>query len=229
MRKMNPVALKTSFNANLNNLLAFYAATEPLLTLDSQRSFLVENSLLAAAIQWEGFISDLLVAYINRDSTRFATHLHDALEEGLTEKQKTMLQRYCKLSVPKHLKKADIEVLVDGRGNNVTFSNFSALADQAKRWLVQADADRFVQRSAREKAVVNALITARNHLAHQSDRSHRAMNDALAAGALNSTGLRRGQKNIDHVGAYLKAKVTANNISRFEVFVNELSNVAGAL
>ncbi len=199
------------------------------MALDSQRSFLVENSFLAVAVQWEGFISDLLVAYINRDSSRFASHLKDALEEGLTDKQKTIFQRYCKLGVPTHLKKSDIEDLVDGRGNNVAFSNFAAMVEQARRWLVPTDASRFSNRTAREKAVVNALIDIRNHLAHQSDRSFKAMNDALAAGALHPTGLRRGQKNINHVSTYLKAKVTARNMTRFQVFVMELRNLGNAL
>lgn len=229
MRKMNPAELKIAFRSSLGDLLAFYAATEPLLALDSQRSFLVENSLLAAAVQWEGFISDLLVAYINRDSTRFAVHLKDALEQDLTEKQKTLFQRYSKFSIPAHLSKTDIEGLVDGRGNNVTFSNFSALVDQSKRWLIEADAARFAGRTAKEKGIVNALIAVRNHLAHQSERSLRAMNDALAAGALHPTGLKRGQNNVHHVGAYLKARVTAGNVTRLQVFLTELSSVANAL
>lgn len=55
------------------------------------------------------------------------------------------------------------------------------------------------------------------------------MNDALAAGGLHPTGLKRGQKKINHVGSYLKAIVPARNITRLEVFLTELHGVAAAL
>jgi hypothetical protein len=171
----------------------------------------------------------LLVAYINRDSNRFAVHLKDALEEGLTAKQRAIYEGYSTFSVPAHLKKSEIQELVDARGNNVTFSNFGALGDQAQRWLVKADSDRFVKRTARERAVVNALIAVRNHLAHQSERSFVAMNDALDVGALHPTGLKRGQNNIHHVGTYLKARVASKNATRLQIFLSELRTVATAL
>ena len=181
------------------------------------------------AVQWEGFINDLLIAYINRNPSRFALHLKNALEDQMSGKQKTIYQRYVTLSVPSHLKKADIQDIVDGSGNNITFSNYQLLIDRAKTWLIPADADKFSSRSKKEQAVVNALIALRNHLAHRSERSLNAMNDALGKGELHSLKLKRGQNKVHHVGAYLKSKVTAANITRFEVFLKELSAVAKAL
>lgn len=229
MRKINPTDVKRDFGSSLATLGNFFSTTNAALVLDSQRTFLAENSLLAAAVLWEGFISDLLVAYINRDATRFVTHLQDALKVGLTDKQATILRKYGRLSIPKHLSKAEIQELVDGNGNNITFSNFGALVDQTKSWLVQVDADRFRNRSAKEKAVVNALIAVRNQLAHRSERSQRAMNEALSIGSLHPTGLRRGQRKINHVGAYLKTKVTKKDVPRLEVFLTELQAIAAAL
>lgn len=229
MRKMDPTDVKGDFQTSLVTLNSFYTATSAALSLDSQRTFMTENTLMAAAVLWEGFISDLLVAYINRDATRFRMHLKDALEHGLTTKQATILERYAPLNIPTHLSKAEIQELVDRSGNNITFSNFGALIDQTKVWLVQADADKFKSRSAKEKAVVNALIAVRNHLAHRSERSHRAMNETLSLGVLQTTGLRRGQRNINHVGAYLKAIVPKKNVTRLEVFLAELHTLAGTL
>jgi len=117
---MNPADVKQDFLDSLITLKVFYVATNSALALKSQRTFLVENSLLAAAVLWEGFISDLLVAYINRDSTRFAVHLEDALKQGLTGKQATILANYGRISIPAHLKKSEIVDLVDGNGNNIT-------------------------------------------------------------------------------------------------------------
>lgn len=229
MRKINPIDVKNGFINGLVSLGNFYTATITSLPLASQRTFLTENALLAAAVLWEGFISDLLVAYINRDSTRFATHIKDAMKSGLSDKQAIIFSRYGQLNIPSHLAKAEIEEIVDGNGNNINFSHFGALVDQAKSWLAQVDADRFKNRTARQKAVVNALIAVRNQLAHRSERSHLAMNNALEAGALHPTGLMRGQKKINHVGSYLKTIVTAQHVTRLEVFLSELQTIAGAL
>lgn len=228
MRKLNPASLKADFGSSLVALRTFYADASLQLVSDSQHTFLVENTLLAAAVQWEGFVSDLLVAYINRDSSRFAVHLSDALREGLTAKQSAIYDRFASLSVPKHLKKADIEGLADVYGNNITFSNFAALEDKAKSWLVKADADRFRNRTPLQKAVVNALIAVRNHIAHRSDRSLLAMNEAMRSGALQPTGLRRGQNKVHHVGTYLKARVAPTYRPRLDVFLTELAAVAQA-
>lgn len=229
MRKLNPEDLKDAFVTNLDDLRDFYISSSQILLLDSQKTFQVENSLLAAAVQWEGFISDLLVAYINRNSSRFVLHLKDALESQMSDKQKTIYHRYATLSVPLHLKKSDIQDIVDGSGNNITFSNYQLLLDRAKTWLVPEDFAKFSSRSKREQSVVNALIALRNHLAHRSERSLNAMNEALSKGELHSLKLKRGQNNVHHVGAYLKSKVGNANLSRFEIFLKELSLVAKAL
>lgn len=229
MRKMNPAGVKNDFITSLTELDTFYTTTSAVLTLASQRTFLTENSMLAAAVLWEGFISDLLVAYINRDSTRFSTHLRDALRHGLSDKQDTILTKYARLNIPAHLNKAEIQELVDANGNNITFSHFGALVDQTKSWLVPIDADRFRLRNQKEKSVINSLIAIRNHLAHRSERSHNAMNDALGVGALQPVGLKRGQKKINSVGPYLKTIAPGKNVTRLELFINELKIIAALL
>lgn len=229
MRKMNSADIKNDFTQSLAALNSFYSTTSAALTLESQITFLTENTLMAAAVLWEGFISDLLIAYINRDSTRFATHLKDALETGLSDKQKTILTKYTALNVPKHLKKAEILSLVDTNGNNITFSHFDELVTQAKSWLATVDADRFKNRTAREKAIVNSLIALRNHLAHRSDRSHEAMNVALSKGGLHATGLQRARKKVNNVGTYLKSIAPKKNVTRLEIFLSELQSIAVAL
>src|SRR5205823_529705 len=80
----NPNDVRTDFAASLADVAAFHATANAALTGDKDKTFLVEHTFLAAAVLWEGFISDLLVAYINRDATRFRTHLKDALETTLT-------------------------------------------------------------------------------------------------------------------------------------------------
>lgn len=205
MRKTNPVDVRADFAAGLSDVTASYATVQAALTSDKDKTLLVEHTFLAAAVLWEGFISDLIIAYINRDPSRFARHLKDALVTGLTPKQNLIYANYGSLKVPPHIRKADVVSLIDPSGNNVTFSNFADLGGAAARWLSTANAGRIMGRTAAQKATVDAIIAIRNHIAHRSDRSLKAMNGALRAGALHGTGIRRGVNSVRHVGSYLKA------------------------
>jgi hypothetical protein len=77
---MNPADVKSDFASGLNGVISFYATAKAALSGDKDKTLLAENIFLTAAVQWEGFISDLILAYVNRDSTRFGVHLRDALE-----------------------------------------------------------------------------------------------------------------------------------------------------
>ncbi len=230
MRKTDPDDVRTDFASGLADVIGFYATADAAVIGDKDKSLLVEHTFLAAAVLWEGFVSDLLVAYINRDTTRFRAHLRDAIEANLTPKQKLIYTNYATLAVPVHLKKADILSLVDAGGNNITFGHFGELAEAANRWLVAASSTRITGRSASEKASVNAVIAIRNHIAHRSERSGRAMNAALAKGELYGTGLGRGGPNaVKHVGSFLKSKPVGMQAARIDLYLASLGAVAAAL
>lgn len=227
MKKISPTGVRDEYRRQLKALVDFHAAGLIALPNKADQSTLTEHSLLAAAVAWEGFVSEMFIAYINRNATRFKQHLTDSLREHLKDSgtPKRVYEKYGALTFPAHLRKADVQNLANSLGNNVTFSNFKLLEERANTWLVVAHVAKFTNLSVPQKAVVDAVIALRNHIAHRSDRSHEAMNSVLAVGALHVTGIRRQGNDFHNVGAWLKATPVGKRDSRFSVILRTLDAI----
>jgi hypothetical protein len=230
MRKISPQSIIDDFVEQLGDIKDLYVEGIGALSHDGGKSRLAEYSLLAAAVAWEGFISDILIAYINKDSARFKQHLRNSFDEHLKEhdKAKTVFSKYGKIELPSHLSKADVQSLANISGSNITFSSFALLEERARAWLVQPHAEKFIVITPSQKGVVNAVIALRNHIAHRSKRSLDAMNDALAEGALYTTGLKRQDNKFHNVGAWLKAKPVGRSESRLITIISILETIGSA-
>ena len=73
MRKVSPEAIRDDFRRQLNDLSTFHQTGFEAFGTEADQSTLTEHSLLAAAVMWEGFVSDMFVAYINRDNPLHAS------------------------------------------------------------------------------------------------------------------------------------------------------------
>ena len=230
MRKISPQNVRDDFSSQLDELTRFYQSGLSVISTDKDQSTLTEHSLLAAAVAWEGFVSDLFIAYINGDANRFKQHLNDSFNEHLRtqEKPNRVFQQFGRLQFPKHLTKADVQSLANSTGNNITFSNFEELESRAAVWLVKAHADKFKNLSKSQKALVDAVIGLRNHVAHRSQRSLDAMNSLLAHGALTPVGIQRKGNKFHNVGAWLKAIPAKRNESRIETIIGALKAISAA-
>jgi hypothetical protein len=148
----------------------------------------------------------------------------------MSPKQKTIYTKYASLSLPKHIRKADIIELVDTVGNNISFRHFGELVEAANRWLVPASAGRITGRTAAQKTSVNGWIAIRNHIAHRSERSGKAMNAALTKGELHGTGLGRGGPNaVNHVGSFLKSRPVSMQSPRVKLYLDGMSTIAALI
>jgi len=230
MRKISPQAIIDDFVKQLGDLKSFYMDGTKELSKDGDKSRLAEYSLLAAAVAWEGFVSDIFIAYINSDSAQFKQHLRNSFNEHLTEHDKanTVFLKYGKLEFPLHLTKADVQSLANSSGSNITFSSFALLEARARIWLVQQHADKFARLTLPQQAVVNAVIALRNHIAHRSKRSLDAMNEATANRTLYTTGIKRQDNKFHNVGAWLKAKPVSRNESRLLTIISFLDTIGRA-
>ena len=228
MRKINPTSVRDDFRNQLTGLTTFHNTGIAAFTSDTDKSTLTERSLLAAAVAWEGFVSDMFIAFINRDATRFKQHLTDSFNTHLKESStpEKVFAKYGSITFPAHLSKADVLELADSLGNNITFSNFVQLEKKAETWLAATHASRFTTLSSQRKSVVNAIIALRNHIAHRSDRSLNAMNDLLNKGALTPTGIKRGNNKFHNVGAWLKAVPIGRQQTRFAIIMQILDDIA---
>ncbi len=228
MRKISPQDVRNDFSTQLKELTQFYQTGLSALSNDKDQSILTEHSLLAAAVAWEGFVSDLFIAYINGDANRFKQHLQDSFDAHVKaqEKPNRVFQQFGRLQFPKHLTKADVQSLANSTGNNITFPNFAELESRAAVWLVKAHADKFKNLSKSQKALVNAVIGLRNHVAHRSQRSLDAMNSLLAQGALIPIGIQRKGNKFHNVGAWLKAIPAKRSESRIETIIGALKAIS---
>jgi hypothetical protein len=190
------------------------------LTTDKDKTLLVRNTILTAATLWESFINDLFVAYINRDTSQFQVHLKNAFEADRTTKQKLIAQHFSTVSLAKHMTVDMITELLDSEGNNITFSSYDAIKKGADKYLTQAHRAGIAGLTGPQKQHINLWLALRNHIAHDSDRSYKAMNAAMAHGALINTGLQRGVR---------KARPTPNAKPRVELVLDEMKAIAAAL
>lgn len=227
MRKISPDAVRDDFRQQLADLTKFHNTGFTAFTSETDQSTLTEHSLLAAAVTWEGFVSDMFIAYINRDAARFKQHLRDSFDThlGTSSTPKRVFDTFGSLSFPDHLKKADVLALANSMGNNITFSNFDLLEQKAGIWLIAAHAARFSSLTPQQKAVVNSVIALRNHIAHRSQRSLDAMNEVLARGVLHPTGIKRLDNRFHNVGAWLKSTPVGHNQTRFAIIMSTLDGI----
>jgi hypothetical protein len=228
MRTMDPAIIHSSFQAQLVRVLGFYNSAKPHLS-DADVTILASSTLVSAATIWESFVSDLIIAYINRDPSTFAVHLNNALSEGLTDKQKAIKNRYAKFVAPKSIDKATVTELLDGDGNNVTFSSGQTLQDGARRYVAPAHRAGIEGLTVQQLAVMNLWIALRNHIAHDSEKSRKTLKDKVSHGTLIQFGLHRAVNNVLQPGHYLKSLHQVNGTPRIEVILNQMSAIAAAI
>ncbi len=229
VRKIMPTDVRDDYLAQLAAIDAFHQKGLIAFTSDADESTLTEHSLLATAVAWEGFVSDMFIAYINRDSARFLTHMEQSFRQHLQGSGTPLrvFNNFGKLEMPSHLKKKEVMGLANSIGNNITFPNYSELESKAKTWLTAPHFAVFKDLLGPQKAVINLLISLRNHIAHRSQRSFDAMNESMLTQALYPTGLQRQANKIQNVGAWLKSKPVGRQEIRLAIILREL-NVIGA-
>lgn len=227
---MDPARVRSSFDSQLSEAMTFYHTVRNSLNSDADITRLSASTMISVATLWESFVSDLIIAYINRDPSKFAAHLHRALKQDMSDKQKQILNRYAPYSAPRSIDRATIISLIDNDGNNITFSSAQALKKGAKRWVTDANMAGINALNEQQMSVVNLWIALRNHIAHDSERSRGALKRAVSHGALHGTGLHRAQNAIHTPGVYLKAQHRQpNGNPRIEEILQHMKNIAAAI
>lgn len=227
---MDPARVRASFDTQLTQTTAFYHTVKASLASTADLTRLSASTMISAATLWESFISDLIVAYINRDPSQFAIHLQHALNDDMSDKQKQIMNRYAPYKAPTSIDRATITSLIDNDGNNITFSSAQALKKGAKRWIIAANMTGINALSGQQMAIINLWISLRNHIAHDSDRSKGALQRAVSHGALHGTGLHRAQNAIHTPGVYLKSKHRQPiGTPRIEEILNHMQQIAASL
>jgi hypothetical protein len=228
MRTINPANIKSDYVSGISDVRQTIQASENSDMTPARKNFVKEFAFLSAAILLEGFISDLFVAYINRDRTRFTQYLVNHMKIETSDPHAKKAVNLAIVSMPQHLSASQIRSVLDPRDYNVTFTTVDEMKASAGRWLVAPYNAYFTGLNPGQSAEIVAIKTMRNFLAHRSSASKDEMQLALASGAL-SISLRRGQHQIHNVGSFLRSRPTPNQVYRIQTYLDAFESLGNSL
>jgi hypothetical protein len=233
VRKSNPDYLLTQFQNELTGLIDYFdRVSESIAGTQHEMadlSRLAENTFVSAYVGFEGFISNLFVAYLNRDPTVFQQFNDNSMRQRVQAKfGQWNANRIAFATIP-HLNVDQLRDILDPNQRNITFSSVAAMKQRAQEILAPEYANRIGNLTAHDDRVIDTSRAIRNYISHRSDNAYQQMNAALSTvdqGPPN-TALGRGVNLIQAVGAFLKSE-TANE-RRVIVYVRRLHDISGTM
>jgi hypothetical protein len=189
-------------------------------------STLATNSFLALYVAFERFLSDLMLAYLNRDFSTYQRQLVTRVNKSIGDKFGQGVGSLVTVQTKKHIKVAELEGIVDPDGWNLTFPSVDKLKETARDWLVTAPAARVGSIVAHEARLIETARVVRDFIAHQSPAAREKMNQLLATverGGHNQH-LGRGENEVLSVGSYLKAVFVGRR--RIQRYADGLKSIA---
>jgi hypothetical protein len=214
MRKKDPRSVRSEFKQELarlsdhyDRMQAYVEAGDPKHRLHD-RGQLACSTFIAAFTEFEGFVSNLFLAYLNKDFSIYRSWLQSRFDASVKRKFGDGVLSRATLKLPQHLNLPGVREVVDSEGWNLTFKNADAMIDRAKDWLATAHADRVSSLDAHDKRLFDTAIAIRNYIAHGSDNAHTLMNEKLGTvdggGPNAGLGLGRGGRKVNDAGKFLK-------------------------
>lgn len=225
MKKIDPDRVRQNFDAEVRSVYALRYLVED---VPGAARKLSELLLLAAVVQWESFLTDLFVAYVNRDATPFRKQLETRLAQSVKEKFGELVSKNVRLGLDVHLNRQEVISLIDHQGRNLSFRTADDLVEKAQKQLTKPHSDRITNAlGPQQRALIDAWTTIRNYVAHRSWSAENEMNDLLAKKNLVQE-LRRGKNRVNSAGKYLSARVNGGK-TRLDLIVESMQRLAAQL
>ena len=228
VRTIDPANIKSDFLSGIDDVRQTVNASEASNLALARKNFVYEFAFLSVATLLEGFISDLFVAYINRDPSKFKNQLVSQMIIETTDKYSRKATGFAQIAIAKHLSATEIRSVLDEREFNITFATVDAMKEGAGRWFVEPHRGYFTGLTTAHAAQLVAIKEMRDFLAHRSSASKREMQNALANQNL-PLALRRGQHNINNVGSFLRARPTPQANYRIQTYLDSLEALGNTL
>lgn len=233
MRKINPADVIDDFKLQLDDLSSYFDRVAAVLagtkTEQSDLSLLAEQTFVSAAVAFESFLSDLFVAFINRDSSKLQSEYEFRIKDSVKSKFAQWHADQLKFSTVKHLSVDKIIEIMDKDGRNITFPAAVKMKAETSAWLHKDYADLFKNLTAKDEAVVDCMKAVRDFIAHRSDSAKNKMNDELKkiGNTFPNENLGRGLQKVHYIGSFLKAEFQAKR--RVKLYWERLKDIAEAL
>ena len=122
MRTIDPQNIKTDYLAALGDVRDTFNAANASGISATSKKLISEFSFLSASILLKGFISDLFVAYINRDNSVFVGYLLGKMSVDTGDSHAKRAKNFASISIKRHLSALEIRSVLDSRDYNITFS-----------------------------------------------------------------------------------------------------------
>lgn len=231
MRKINPNDVRADFDVAIAAQEQFYVRLQAVAPSAADRKQLAEQVFFVAACLWEGFISDLFVAYANSDATALVATKTAEVSALVQQKLGPTVTAHVRTVFPRHLKAATVASLLDEKGYNVSFPTCQKMIDKAAVVLVAAHRGGFTGLTPADKAAVDAWKAVRNCVAHRSKSSFDTMNTALLATAVVApyAALARGVHRINDIGSFMDACPAGAAHTRLKCYLDAMRAVAARL
>jgi len=232
MRKASPNLVVDDFIASASDSLRDWQRIDVALANESiaLRRRAASDSFLALAVTWESFISEWLVAAVNKDASQAVAHLTAKMtSHGVDELRLPSTHIAATLITQGHFNLASVKQILDPNDSNIVVRHHKDLKTLGDRWLAPPYHGALTGFSAHQFAPALATRLVRNVLAHNSDRALSEANDILrkpfVPAALRVTNARRPQ--LDGWRRYLLAPHGGH--PRVAILHTSLSTIAGQL
>ena len=190
----------------------------------SLETMLAEQFVLNAAVLWEVFLSDLLMAYLVTSPVPYLKSLKQRVLQSVKERFGSDAARFATIKMPKSLSLSKANALADPKNFNVTVNSAEMLTRRANELLAAQHAKRFTLQTD-DAQFLDFVIAIRNYLGHRSAASLRRFQETLATLGGKNASLHATTSN---VGAYLKTRTPAGD-PRSVVIGRRLIEVATSL
>lgn len=222
-KKVNRMSLTAAFIKNLDDVISNY----DLVYTDHKdnKEFLAifsEQMFMYSAVLWEGFLSDLLIAYINKSSNKLKEKIKSSIDASLSENKYKEFIKW-ELNLSDDLNRKDVERILAPEGQNITVSSAGELKDWAKKYLGDAHSKCIAGLTEQESATINAWYATRNSVAHGSDKAFEKLNTSLRNAKLPNR-FKREKNSVVSVGTYLMA--IKEKKSRLHHYLEAMKSIA---
>lgn len=235
MRKVRPQDVRDDFDQLVSERMDHFDRVEARLigTPNEKRdlSILSETTLHSSYVAFECFLSDLLLAYINRDFSQYQNNLGAKVNASVSAKFGEWTAGRVSFNWVKHVTLQQLESMLDPDSYNLTFKDVATLKQRFHDWVAVPHKNAIVTLNDPDTRLIDCTHSVRNFIAHRSKNAKDIMNVNLAAVATGpacpNADLARGAREINDIGSYLKTKV--GDTRRVKTYITRLKAVAAAL
>ena len=192
-------------------------------------SRIAESVFVSAYVSFEGFLSNLFVAYINCAPARFLEFNENRIRQSAQDKFGEWHAGRLSFSSVRHIKVDTLRGILDPGQRNITFGSTAKIKERANEILARANNRRIQALSVHDASVIDTAKAIRDYISHRSDSAYREMNQQLQRvdqGPPNRH-LGRGENEIQAVGSFLKAETQTEK--RVILYLGRLRDISALL